>query len=161
MVIPEAATPGLPGEPSPNRAPARRRSRWLIGLCDATVKGELAEQLQWALDHRVLIEQAKRVLMEREGLSPAAAFVRLRTTARTVGRTVGELAGIVLAGGSLPRHRAPNPDRPQGRSGVAKLPSVILASLTVCRRPAETLHWLGGLPSRGAAGRLLVRSSRT
>ena len=25
----------------------------------AAVKGELAEQLQWALDHRVLIEQAK------------------------------------------------------------------------------------------------------
>jgi GAF domain-containing protein len=75
----------------------------------ATAKGELAEQLQWALQHRVLIEQAKGVLMEREGLSPAAAFERLRTTARTVGRTVGELAGVVLAGGSLPRHREPNP----------------------------------------------------
>jgi GAF domain-containing protein len=75
----------------------------------ATVKGELAEQLQWALEHRVLIEQAKGVLMEREGLSPAAAFARLRTTARTVGRTVGELAGIVLAGGSLPRHRESDP----------------------------------------------------
>jgi ANTAR domain len=47
--------------------------------------------------------------MEREGLSPAAAFARLRTTARTVGRTVGELAGIVLAGGSLPRHRESDP----------------------------------------------------
>ena len=35
----------------------------------ATVKGELAEQLEWALQHRVLIEQAKGVLMEREGLS--------------------------------------------------------------------------------------------
>jgi AmiR/NasT family two-component response regulator len=70
----------------------------------------LAEQLQWALQHRVLIEQAKGVLMERKGLSPAAAFVRLRTSARTVGRTVGELAGIVLAGGSLPRHREPNPE---------------------------------------------------
>jgi hypothetical protein len=41
------------------------------------------------------------------GLSSAAAFARLWTTARAVGRTVGELAGVVLAGGSLPRHRSP------------------------------------------------------
>jgi AmiR/NasT family two-component response regulator len=82
----------------------------------AAVKGEVAEQLQWALEHRVLIEQAKGVLMEREGLSPAAAFARLRSAARAVGRTVGELAGIVLAGGSLPRHREPNP-RGKGNPG--------------------------------------------
>jgi ANTAR domain len=81
----------------------------LRAAATATVKGELAGQLQWALGHRVLIEQAKGVLMEREGLSPAAAFARLRTTARTVGRTVGEVAGVVLAGGSLPRHRELDP----------------------------------------------------
>ena len=81
----------------------------LRAAATAAVKGALAEQLQWALQHRVLIEQAKGVLMEREGLSPAAAFARLRTTARAVGRTVGELAGVVLAGGSLPRHREPDP----------------------------------------------------
>jgi hypothetical protein len=81
----------------------------LRAAATATAKRELAEQLQWALDHRILIEQAKGVLMEREGLSPAAAFARLRTTARMVGRTVGEVAGIVLAGGSLPRHWEPNP----------------------------------------------------
>jgi hypothetical protein len=85
----------------------------------ATVKGELAEQLQWALGHRVLMEQGKGVLMEREGLSPARAFARLRTTARTVGRTVGELAGIVLAGGSLSRHREPNPTGKAIRVAVA------------------------------------------
>jgi hypothetical protein len=79
----------------------------------ARVRGELAEQLQWAR-HRVLIEQAKGVLMEREGLSPAAAFARLQTTARTV----GELAGVVLAGGSLPGHREPSRTA-KGRSGVA------------------------------------------
>jgi signal transduction protein with GAF and PtsI domain len=77
----------------------------LRAAATATVKGELAGQLQWALGHRVLIEQAKGVLMEREGLSPAAAFARLRTTARTV----GEVAGVVLAGGSLPRHRELDP----------------------------------------------------
>ena len=81
----------------------------LRAAATATAKGELAEQLQWALNHRVLIEQAKGVLMEREGLSPAAAFARLRTTARMVGRTVGVVAGIVLAGESLPRHPESDP----------------------------------------------------
>ena len=75
----------------------------------ARVKGKLAEQLQWALEHRILVEQAKGVLMEREGLSPTAAFERLRTTARSLGRPVGELASIVLDGGSLPERRPPNP----------------------------------------------------
>ena len=36
-VIPEAATPGLPGESGPNRAPAGRRSRCLVGPCSAPV----------------------------------------------------------------------------------------------------------------------------
>jgi GAF domain-containing protein len=74
----------------------------LRGAISATVKGKLAEQLQWALNHRVVIEQAKGVLMEREGLSSSAAFERLRDAARSVGRTVGEVAGMVLAGGRLP-----------------------------------------------------------
>lgn len=81
----------------------------LRAAATATVKGELAEQLQWAQGHRVLIEQAKGVLMEREGLSPAAAFARLRSTARAVGRTVGRWPASSWPGGSLPRHREPNP----------------------------------------------------
>jgi ANTAR domain len=84
----------------------------------ARAQGELAEQLQWALQHRVLIEQAKGVLMEREGLSPAAAFARLRTTARTMGahrRRAGQCRP-----GREQRAR-PSGARPaeQGRSGVA------------------------------------------
>jgi hypothetical protein len=55
--------------------------------------------------------------MEREGLSPAAAFARLRTTARMVERTVGEPAGIVLAGGNLPRHREPSRTASKGNLG--------------------------------------------
>jgi hypothetical protein len=68
----------------------RQRAGGLAGLCRggasllraaaaARAQGELAEQLRWALQHRVLIEQAKGMLMDREGLSPAAAFERLRT----------------------------------------------------------------------------------
>lgn len=90
----------------------------LRAAATATVKGELAEQLQWAQGHRVLIEQAKGVLMEREGLSPAAAFARLRSTARAVGAHGGEVAGIVLAGGQ-PAPPSGAQSEGQGRSGVA------------------------------------------
>ena len=40
------------------------------------------EQLQYALDSRVLIEQAKGVLMERHALTAQAAFDQLRRYAR-------------------------------------------------------------------------------
>jgi GAF domain-containing protein len=41
------------------------------------VKGRLADQLQAALEHRWLIEQAKGVVMGREQLDAQAAFERL------------------------------------------------------------------------------------
>jgi hypothetical protein len=41
------------------------------------VKGRLADQLQAALEHRWLIEQAKGVVMGREHLDAQAAFERL------------------------------------------------------------------------------------
>ncbi|MFL6270716.1 MAG: GAF and ANTAR domain-containing protein [Actinomycetes bacterium] len=44
----------------------------------AQVKGRLADQLQAALEHRWLIEQAKGVVMGREQLDAQAAFERLR-----------------------------------------------------------------------------------
>jgi GAF domain-containing protein len=81
----------------------------LRSAVSASVKGKLAEQLQWALNHRIVIEQAKGVLMEREELSSAAAFERLRGAARSDGRTVGEVAGMVLAGGRLPPYPPPRP----------------------------------------------------
>ncbi|HEX8863375.1 MAG TPA: ANTAR domain-containing protein [Actinomycetes bacterium] len=73
----------------------------LIGSSsDARQKGELAEQLQHALDARVLIEQAKGVLMERHGLDGTTAFARLRRAARSSSRPIAEVAREVIEGRS-------------------------------------------------------------
>ena len=64
--------------------------------------GELAEQLNYALDYRVVIERAVGYLMHREGLADAAAFDRLRTAARSNRRKVIDLARAVLDGAPLP-----------------------------------------------------------
>jgi GAF domain-containing protein len=54
-------------------------------------------QLQFALDSRVTIERAIGLLMGREGLDAAAAFNRLRTTARSSRRRVHAVAEEMLA----------------------------------------------------------------
>jgi GAF domain-containing protein len=59
-------------------------------------------QLEHALHHRVVIEQAKGILMEREQLDPAGAFDRLRKAARAGRRRVSEVAAEVVAGQPLP-----------------------------------------------------------
>jgi hypothetical protein len=71
----------------------------------AELQGRLIEQLQWALDHRVLVEQAKGVLMGREGIPADVAYQRMRSAARSSRRPVAEVAQIVVDGGpwNLPR----------------------------------------------------------
>ncbi|MGH3865014.1 MAG: ANTAR domain-containing protein [Pseudonocardiaceae bacterium] len=58
----------------------------------------LAEQLQIALDSRVLIEQAKGVLAERHHIDPGQAFTLLRNYARNHGQRLTELAAAVIDG---------------------------------------------------------------
>ena len=78
----------------------------LLGSAAAAhVKGRLADQLQGALAHRDLIEQAKGVLMERERLDAATAYERLRTVARSSSRKVAEVARDLLAGRPFPPTR--------------------------------------------------------
>jgi GAF domain-containing protein len=60
-------------------------------------RGELASQLQRALDARVVIEQAKGALVAREGLSEREAFERLRRQARRQRRRVVEVAAEMMA----------------------------------------------------------------
>ena len=59
---------------------------------------ELADQLQTALNSRLVIEQAKGLLSEREKTDMAAAFELLRGYARGSGRKLSEVAAEVIAG---------------------------------------------------------------
>jgi GAF domain-containing protein len=77
----------------------------LSAAVTAQVKGRLADQLQAALEHRWLIEQAKGVLMGRERLDGQAAFERLRGAARSSTRRLADVARDVTAGQPLPANR--------------------------------------------------------
>jgi GAF domain-containing protein len=57
-----------------------------------------AEQLQRALDSRVLIEQAKGAVAARLTITPGEAFVLLRAYARRASRPAAEVAGEIISG---------------------------------------------------------------
>jgi len=69
--------------------------------------GALADQLQYALNYRVVIERAVGYLMASRQLDATAAFDLLRRTARSNRRKVADLAQHLLTHGSLPpeQHR--------------------------------------------------------
>lgn len=70
-----------------------------IGLIHAEAgqrQDVLIAQLQTALDTRVVIEQAKGVLAERRGITPAEAFAMLRTHARSHNQRLSVLAHAVI-----------------------------------------------------------------
>jgi transcriptional regulator with GAF, ATPase, and Fis domain len=72
-----------------------------IGLLQARIisqRGDLAEQLQAALNSRVIIEQAKGVVAERHQLDMEQSFALLRTTARATNRLLSDLARAVVDG---------------------------------------------------------------
>lgn len=56
----------------------------------------LSEQLQGALESRVVIEQAKGIAAESVGLDMAAAFELLRNTARRSNRSISDVARDVI-----------------------------------------------------------------
>jgi transcriptional regulator with GAF, ATPase, and Fis domain len=72
-----------------------------IGLLQARAirhRETLAEQLQTALNSRIVIEQAKGVIAERRHLDMDQSFTLLRGTARTSNRPLSELARAVVDG---------------------------------------------------------------
>jgi GAF domain-containing protein len=89
----------------------------LAAAVTAQVKGRLADQLQAALEHRWLIEQAKGVIMGRERLDAQSAFERLRGVARSSTRRLADVARDVTAGQPLPANR---PKLAKTRAGQAK-----------------------------------------
>jgi transcriptional regulator with GAF, ATPase, and Fis domain len=72
-----------------------------IGLLQARAirhRETLTEQLQTALNSRIVIEQAKGVIAERRHLDMDQSFTLLRGTARTSNRGLAELARAVVDG---------------------------------------------------------------
>jgi two-component system, response regulator PdtaR len=62
----------------------------------AAVRAE-SDSLRAALAARKVIERAKGVLMDREGLTEAEAFARMRSAAQRTGRTLVDIAQAVVA----------------------------------------------------------------
>ena len=65
-------------------------------------RGTVAEQLQYALDYRVVIERAIGYLMGAHGLAATTAFNLLRKQARDSRRRVADVAAEVLGGSTGP-----------------------------------------------------------
>ncbi len=71
----------------------------------AHTAGELAGQLQYALDYRVVIERAVGYLMAQSDIDSVTAFNRLRRVARGRRTKVGAVAEELLTAGRLPPAR--------------------------------------------------------
>jgi AmiR/NasT family two-component response regulator len=73
----------------------------VIGLLQerAIRRGEvLTEQLQGALNSRVVIEQAKGIIAQSRGVSPDEAFTLIRNYARSNNRRLSEVANTIVTG---------------------------------------------------------------
>ena len=69
----------------------------ILNAMEARERGRVVGELQVALDSRVVIEQAKGVLVGRHGLTTRQAFERLRRQARDQRRPLTEVARAVVA----------------------------------------------------------------
>ncbi len=76
--------------------------RLLTGAVFSERQGELIAQLQRALEVRVIVERAVGVLMAVEEIDAAAAFERVRQSARSARRSVRDVAADVIQWRKLP-----------------------------------------------------------
>ncbi len=70
---------------------------FLISALQTRERAELAQQLQHALDHRVVIERAVGVTMARGHVNAVDAYNQLRREARSTERKVADVAAELLA----------------------------------------------------------------
>ncbi|UFU02236.1 GAF and ANTAR domain-containing protein [Ruania suaedae] len=80
------------------RALSNMATAYLIHSSTLSQQNQLSDQLQHALDSRVLIEQAKGVLTQTHALTLTEAYELLRRNARNNGRKVREVADDVVEG---------------------------------------------------------------
>ena len=73
--------------------------------------GELAAQLQYALDYRVIIERGVGYLMARDQVDSMAAFNKLRRAARDTQSKIGDVAQRLISTGRLPTELSPSASR--------------------------------------------------
>jgi transcriptional regulator with GAF, ATPase, and Fis domain len=83
----------------------------------------VTEQLQTALNSRIVIEQAKGLVAERLGIDMEAAFAALRTYARTNNRKLGDVARTVIEGRLQDLEAAAPSKRKQPRQQSRRRPS--------------------------------------
>ncbi len=69
----------------------------IASMLHAEKQSALAGQLQGALDTRAVVEQAKGILMNRNGISAREAFEELRAQARRERRKLGSVASALVA----------------------------------------------------------------
>ncbi|MCK6211157.1 GAF and ANTAR domain-containing protein [Georgenia sp. EYE_87] len=79
------------------RVLANMATAYLINASSLAKQTLLSQQLQHALDSRVVIEQAKGILAEADGITVDAAFERLRHYARSRGVKVRAVASAVVS----------------------------------------------------------------
>jgi GAF domain-containing protein len=70
----------------------------IASMMHSEQQSQLAVQLQGALDSRQVIEQAKGVLMAREGIPARAAYEQLRAQARAGRRKLNAVCAEIVAG---------------------------------------------------------------
>lgn len=118
----------------------------------------LAEQLQSALNTRIVIEQAKGAIAQFRGVTVDEAFVLLRAHARNTGTHLAEVAHAALTDpAALPNPPSPSGQRPADRPGGHNrpaqsdpdLPPTRGESAQAATNPSRRDHGLASLLARG------------